>query len=72
MYYKYKVIYYDNFKEDEMPDEGIVYGKNYGEAAQNVFDDYNDNDYIVSMFLEEVISDGNMCINKNDIQSYFE
>lgn len=66
MYYKYKVIYYDNFKEDEMPDEGIVYGKSYGEAAQNVFDDYNYDDNIVSMFLEEIISDGKTCISKNE------
>ena len=48
MFFEYKATYLDeNYNEKE--DRGLVCGKNYSEAAEHVYKDYND--ILISMYL---------------------
>jgi len=53
MIYKYKVTYWDIITETDKADMGLVFGKNYGEAAMNVHDDYGA-DMVEDIYLQEL------------------
>lgn len=65
MFYKYKVTYYDESKDKEVPSEGIVWGDNYGEAANRVVEDYGED--LVDIYLYEIYIDGTYCIDKDEL-----
>ena len=71
MFYKYKLNYYDSYKDEEMSDEGIVWGKSYGNAANKVVEDY-DKDAVIDLYLQELLADGVNCINKEEIDYAFK
>ena len=52
MYYKYKVTYWSEFEEKDKCDEGLVFGNNYGNAADHLRQDYGDN--LIDMYLQEL------------------
>ena len=66
MFYKYKVTYFDESKDDEVPSEGIVWGDNYGDAANRVVEDYG-KDNLIDIYLYEIYIDGTYCIDKDEL-----
>lgn len=66
MFYKYKVTYFDETKDDEVPFEGIVWGDNYGDAANRVVEDYG-KDNLIDIYLYEIYIDGTYCIDKDEL-----
>ena len=70
MFYRYKVNYYDEYKDEEVEDEGLVWANNYGAAANNVVDDYGKTT-IVDLFLKEIYIEGNTCMDKDELDSAF-
>lgn len=65
MFYKYKVTYYDESKDEEVPSEGIVWGDNYGDAANRVVEDYGKD--IIDIYLYEICISGTYCIDKDEL-----
>jgi hypothetical protein len=70
MFYKFKLSYYDEYRNDEFPDEGLVYGESYGDAANKVVEDYGKNN-VVEMYLQEITIEDNKTITKDEIDSAF-
>ena len=66
MFYKYKVTYFDESKDEEVPSEGIVWGDNYGDAANRVVEDYG-KDNLIDIYLYEIYIDGTYCIDKDEL-----
>ena len=66
MFYKYKVTYYDESKDDEVPSEGIVWGDSYGDAATRIVEDYG-KDNLIDIYLYEIYIDGTYCIDKDEL-----
>ena len=71
MFYKYKVTYYDNYKDEEIPDEGLVWAENYGDAANRVVSDYG-HDNVIDVYLYEIMIDGETCISVDEINYNFD
>ena len=65
MFYKYKVTYFNEAKVEEVPSEGIVWGDNYGDAANRVAEDYGKN--LIDMYLYEIYVDGTYCIDTDEL-----
>ena len=51
MYYEYKVTYWNDANDAEEKDHGLVYGENYGDAAEKVDKDYGNS--LIDMYLQE-------------------
>ena len=66
MFYKYKVTYFNDSKDEEVPSEGIVWGDNYSDAANRVVEDYG-NDNLIDIYLYEICIDGIYCIDKDEL-----
>ena len=71
MFYKYKLSYYDSYKNEECSDEGLVWGKSYGSAANKIAEDY-DEASIIDIYLQGLLADGVNCINKEEIDYAFK
>ena len=71
MFYKYKVTYFDEYKDDELPSEGIVWGDNYGDAANKLVEDYGKNN-VIDLYLYELLIDGTYCIDTDELKQVFE
>ena len=69
MFYKYKITHYDNYRGDEVTDEGLVFAKSYSEAACFIGKDYSD---IIALYLYEITSDGDYTLNKEEIDNAFK
>ena len=65
MFYKYKVTYFNEAKVEEAPSEGIVWGDDYGDAANRVVEDYGKN--LIDMYLYEIYVDGTYCIDTDEL-----
>lgn len=65
MFYKYKVTYFDEYKDEEVPSEGIVWGDNYGDAANRVVEDYGKD--LIDIYLYEIYVDGTYCIDTDEL-----
>lgn len=71
MYYKYKVGYYNSYEDEETYDEGIVFAKNYGQAANRVTEDYGSD--VFDIYLKEIYLEGDgCCLNKEEIDFAFK
>ena len=68
MFYKYKVNYWCDFEDKEKTDEGLVYGFDYGEAANNLKKGYGNN--LIDMYLLEL--DADYIISVNDLKATFK
>ena len=66
MFYKYKVTYFDESKDGEVPFEGIVWGDSYGDAATRIVEDYG-KDNLIDIYLYEIYIDGTYCIDKDEL-----
>ena len=66
MFYKYKITYFDESKDEEVPFEGIVWGDSYGNAANRVVEDYG-KDNLIDIYLYEIYIDGTYCIDKDEL-----
>ena len=66
MFYKYKVTYVDQFKDEEMSSKGIVWGEGYGDAANRVVEDYG-KDNIIEIYLYGIYIDGTYCIDEEEL-----
>ena len=66
MFYKYKVTYFDAYKDEEVPSEGIVWGDSYGDAATRIVEDYG-KDNLIDIYLYEIYIDGKYCIDKDEL-----
>lgn len=42
MYFKYKAVFYDEEKEEENVETGIVFGASYDEAAEKVYQGFQE------------------------------
>lgn len=42
MYFEYKAVFYDEDKEEESVETGIVFGASYGEAAEKVYQGFQE------------------------------
>lgn len=42
MYFEYKAVFYDEEKEEESVETGIVFGASYGEAADKICQGFKD------------------------------
>ena len=51
MYYQYKVTFWDTYEEEDCKEEGLVYAKDYGEAATKVKNAYGKE--LIDMYLQE-------------------
>ena len=71
MFYKYKVTYFDEYKDEEAPSEGIVWGDNYGDAANKLVEDYGKYN-VINLFLYEILLDGTYCIDTDELKQVFE
>ena len=65
MFYKYKVTYFDESTDKEVPSEGIVWGDNYGDAANRVAEDYGKD--LIDIYLYGIYIDGTYCIDKDEL-----
>jgi len=72
MFYKYKVTYFDSYKDEEDSEEGLVYAKDYGAAANAVINGYG-KDEVIDIYLCEIYSEGESpCISKHEIDYTFK
>ena len=72
MYYKYKVTWYNSYKDEEQKDEGMVFAKDYSVAADRVVNDYG-KDAVINIYLYEIYNEGDgFCISKYEIDSAFQ
>ena len=69
MYYKYKVDYYCEYTDEEISDEGLVYAKNYGDAAEKVVQSYGE-DCVIGVYLYEIYNEG-PCLSSEDFGTVF-
>ena len=69
MYYKYKINYYESYNDEEVLSEGLVWGKDYGEAANTVVNDYGESS-VIDVYLQEIYDEGSY-ITKADIDYAF-
>lgn len=53
MYFKYKVTFWCTWETTEKTDKGIIFGKDYGDAAMKLVDDYG-KDCIIDIYLQEL------------------
>ena len=71
MYYKYRLTYYSEYDHNEFPDCGIVYGKNYREAMENIEKDYGEEN-IDDIFITSLTLEGEHTLNIEDIKLAFQ
>ena len=67
MFYKYKITYFDECKGNNFPSAGIVWGNNYGDAANKIVEDYC-KDNVIDLYLYEIAIDGNYCIDMDELE----
>lgn len=58
-FYIYNVQYWDDLEEKEATANGIVYGKNYGNAIEKVMKDYGE-ECVLSVKATEITSDNTL------------
>ena len=68
MFFLYKVKYWCDYDNKEKVARGLTYGKDYGEAANKVYEDYKDD--IIDIYLQ-ALEDENT-ITEDDIIATFE
>ncbi len=73
MFYKYKVGWYDSYKDEEIYSEGIVSASDYSIAADRVVDSYG-KDSVFEIQLREILcdDDNDYCLSKEDIDYAFK
>ena len=67
MFYKYKVTFFNECTGDEETGVGIVWGDNYGDAANRIVEDYG-KDSIIDLYLYEIYIDGTYCLDKDELE----
>ena len=50
MFYEYKVTYWSEYDESDKEDRGLVFARDYSEAASKVQNDYSN---LIDMYLQE-------------------
>ena len=71
MFYKYKVTWYDAYKDDELTETGLVYASSYGKAADAVVEDYG-KDNVIDIYLHEIYNEGSCaCISVDELKYTF-
>lgn len=65
MIFKYKVKYWEEYESTEKTEEGLVYGKTYGKAANNLVEEYRE-DCIIDVYLSEIDADNNV-LSKDEV-----
>jgi len=73
MFYKYKVGWYDSYRDKEIYSEGIVYANDYGAAANRVIYSYG-KDTVFNLYLKEIVvdDDEDYCLSKEDLEYAFK
>lgn len=69
MFYFYKVTYWDTYDSEEKTARGLVYGKDYGKAANKVVEAY-DKTCVIDMYLYEI--DAKDVIDEEEIEYVFK
>ena len=72
MFYKYKVGWYDSYTDKDTYDEGVVFAREWSQAADHVVKSYGD-DNVFDLYLKEIMTDNeDYCLSKEDIDSAFK
>lgn len=72
MFYKYKVGWYNSYKDKEEYNEGIVCSHSWSQATDRVIDSYGQ-DNVFDLYLKELLAeDGDYCLPKEDIEYAFK
>ena len=72
MFYTYKVKWYNSYSDEEKEEEGLVWGKNYGSAVNNVVEDYG-KDEVISVYISSAYSEADTkTISKQEIDYIFK
>lgn len=56
MFFKYRINWYNEFKDDEEEDTGLVWGNTYSKAMNHLIEDYGPGN-IIDVYLREIILD---------------
>jgi len=72
MFYKYTVGWYDCYIDEERHDEGVVFARDWNQAADRVAESYG-HDNVFDLYLKELlVEDGDYCLSKEDIEYAFK
>ena len=73
MFYKYKVGWYNECKDEDTYDLGIVFARDYGTAADRVTLAYGKVN-VFDLYLKEIVTDDetDYCLSKEDIAYAFK
>ena len=72
MFYKYKVGWYDSYSDKEIYSEGIVFAREWSQAADHVVKSYG-HDNVFDLYLKEIDTDEeDYCLSKEDIECTFK
>jgi len=72
MFYKYKVGWYDSYRDKETYDEGIVAANGWSQAADHVVTSYGHSD-VFDLYLKEIMynDEEDYCLSKEEIDCAF-
>lgn len=72
MFYKYTVGWYDSSTDEEKHSEGIVFARDWNQAADHVVESYDHNN-VFDLYLKELlVEDEDYCLSKEDIEYAFK
>lgn len=71
MFFQYKISYYDPIDDCEKNEQGLVWGRNYSDAAEGLMNEYGTSSIefsdISSISLSIVVAEGEKTINIDEI-----
>lgn len=67
MFYKYTVGWYDSYADEEKHNEGVVFARDWNQAADHVVESYG-HDNVFDLYLKEL----DYCLSKEDIEYAFK
>lgn len=68
MFFLYKVRYWSDYDDEEKEARGLTYGKDYGEAANKVYEDYKDD--VIDIYLQALEEENTL--TEDDITTIIE
>ena len=72
MFYRYTVGWYDSYADEEKHSKGIVFARDWNQAADHIVESYG-HDSVFDLYLKELSAENeDYCLSKEDIDCAFK